>query len=398
MKPQLSRILAFVFLIGVVVLPMHKEATAAITTSTLKSTTKPTSKTTTAIPAFIKAAWIPYWKKAEGASTTLANLKYLTEISPFSYEVNSTGSLTDAPRLTQEPWKSLIEEAKRRNIKIYPSILWLDKIAVENVLNDKKKRKAHIEEIISEVTYNKYDGIDIDYEGKSAETRVGFSSFLTELGKELHKTNKKLICTIEARTPIDSRYSVVTQELFKRIEYSNDYKVIGKVCDQVRIMTYDQSGGDVKLSTENSKQLYRPVADINWVEKVFTLTMRDIPAKKMVAGVATYGYKYEISRDMEGYITYRRIGSMNYFYADELARNLNITPTRNVAGELSFSYSTSTDLSNKTPGTFKEYLVWYSDATAIADKMRLAKLYGMGGVAIFKVDGANDPRLWDILR
>ena len=163
-------------------------------------------------------------------------------------------------------------------------------------------------------------------------------------------------------------------------------------------MAYDQIGGDVKLSNENSTTLYRPVSDINWVEKVLTLTLRDIPAKKIVVGVATYGYKYEVTRDATGYISYRRIGSMNYFYADELAKNLNITPLRNIAGELSFSYSTSTDLSNKTPGTTKEYLVWYSDSVAIADKIRLAKLYNLGGVAIFKIDGANDPKLWDILK
>lgn len=401
---------SFVTLLGVYAYAATVKSTTTtkpVTTKTVvtKTPVKPVVKTPVKVtpskistPTFIKAAWIPYWRKDNGASTTLLNLKYLTEISPFAYEVNSTGSLTDAPRLSKEPWKSLAEEARKRNIKIYPSILWINRSAMETVLNDKESRKAHIEEIISEVIYNNYDGIDIDYEGKSAETRVGFSAFLTDLGKELHQRNKKLICTIEARTPVDSRYSVVTQELLKRIEYSNDYKVIGKVCDQVRIMTYDQIGGDVKLSNENSTTLYRPVADINWVEKVLTLTLRDIPASKIVVGVATYGYKYEINRDASGYITYRRIGSMNYFYADELAKDLKITPTRNIAGELSFSYSTTTDLSNKTPGTLKEYLVWYSDAGAIADKIRLAKLYKLGGVAIFKIDGANDPKVWEVLK
>ncbi len=374
-----------------------KTPTKVVTTKTTKPTVKTTPPKTTT-PSFIKAAWIPYWKKTDGASTTLANLKYLTEISPFAYEVNSTGSLTDAPRLSKEPWKSLVEEAKKRNIKIYPSVLWLDRSAMEEILNDKKKRKAHVEEIMSEVTYNKYDGIDIDYEGKSAETRAGFSSFLTELSKQLHLQNKKLICTIESRTPVASRYNTITQALLDRIEYANDYAVIGKVCDQVRVMTYDQLGGDVKLSTDNSKILYMPVADIAWVKKVISLTLDDIPAKKVVVGVATYGYKYEVTRSVTGTLTYKKLGSMNYQYADELAKDLKITPTRNIAGELSYSYSTTTDVSNKNQGTLKEYLVWYSDATAIADKIKLAKTFGIGGVAIFKIDGANDPKIWDILK
>jgi spore germination protein YaaH len=364
---------------------------------------KATTKATTTLSApkatpFVIAGWIPYWRKDNGASTTLANIQYLTEISPFSYEVNKTGSLTDAPRLTKEPWKTLADESRKRGIKIYPSILWIDRAAMESVLNDKKKRKAHIEEIISEVVYNKYDGIDIDYEGKSAETRVGFSAFLTDLSKELHKRDKKLICTIESRTPVDSRYAVVTDALLKRIEYSNDFKVIGKVCDQVRFMTYDQIDGDVKLNKKYETIPYRPVADIEWVKKVLTLAMRDIPAKKIVVGVATYGYKYEITRKTDGTIGYRRIGSMNYIYADELAKSLSITPTRNVAGELSFTYSTTTDISATTPGVLKEYLVWYSDAKAIEDKIRIAKLYGVGGIAIFKLDGAHDPNLWSVLK
>jgi spore germination protein YaaH len=189
----------------------------------------------------------------------------------------------------------------------------------------------------------------------------------------------------------------VTKELLARIEYSNDFKVIGKVCDQVRIMTYDQVDGDVQLSTLNKNELYRPVADIAWVKKVLTLALRDIPASKIVVGVATYGYKYEYTQGVDG-IRYRRIGSMNYKYADELAKSLQVTPRRNKAGELDFSYSTTTDLSNKTPGTVKSYYVTYSDAQAIQEKIKIAKLYKLGGVAIFKIDGAQDPKIFDAIK
>jgi spore germination protein YaaH len=89
---------------------------------------------------------------------------------------------------------------------------------------------------------------------------------------------------------------------------------------------------------------------------------------------------------------------MNYKYADELAKSLQVTPRRNKAGELDFSYSTTTDLSNKTPGTVKSYYVTYSDAQAIQEKIKIAKLYKLGGVAIFKIDGAQDPKIFDAIK
>jgi spore germination protein YaaH len=359
-----------------------------------------------AATSFEKAVWIPYWRKTEGASSTLANLKTLTQVSPFAFELQADGTIKNALKFDDEPWTALVAEAKKKKIKVYPSILSYphnenEKYAFYLLLAQRKTRIAHEKEIVALVKKYNVDGIDIDYEAKTAETRPYFSAFLTELATLLHKNKKQLICTVEARTPPESRYATTSQAVLSKVEYSNDYKVIGKVCDQVRIMAYDQAGDDRQLVNQNTSNgdSYKPVADINWVEKIATLALRDIPAKKIILGIPTYGYKYEIiPATATSSQKYSRLGSMNFNYADELAKSLKITPIRNSAGEISFTYSTSTDINGNQLGSYKQYLVWYSDAVAIADKIRIAKLYKLGGVVIFKVDGGNDPNLWNVLR
>lgn len=353
---------------------------------------------------FDTAIWIPYWRKDEGASSTLANITKVSQISPFAFELRNN-VIVDALKAKEEPWVSLIRQAKLKNIKVYPSILSYPQTSAEQydvylLLAQRKQRTAHVQAIAKLVRDNKFDGIDIDYENKLAEDRPYFSAFLRELATALHKDKKKLICTVEARTPPESKFATTSAAILSKIEYSNDYGSIGAACDQVRIMAYDQGSDDLSLVNQNTAlgDAYKPVADIEWVKKIATLALKDIPAKKIILGVPTYGYKYEIIPATATTSTrYPRIGSMNFNYADALAKSLGVTPSRNSAGELSFTYATTTGVEGEQLGGLKQYLVWYSDAQAIADKIRIAKLYKLGGVAVFKMDGGQDPNLWAVL-
>lgn len=357
-------------------------------------------------PHFDIAVWVPYWQKTAGARTTRAHIDTVTQVSPFAFELQPDGTIKDALKIGEEPWTTLMVTAKKNKKAVYPSILSYPHTPTEQyqqylLLAQRVRRQAHVQAIVALVKKYNVDGIDIDYEAKLAETKPYFSAFLTELSTALHKNNKKLICTVEARTPPDSKYATTSVDILSKVDYANDYKVIGKVCDQVRLMAYDQAGDDALLVNQHKAlgAVYKPVADIEWVKKVVTLALWDIPAKKLVLGVPTYGYKYEIIPAQGATSTrYSRIGSMNFNYADALVKSLRIIPTRNTAGELSFTYATTTGVNGEYLGGTKQYLVWYSDAGAIADKVRIAKLYKLGGVAVFKIDGGNDPALWTILK
>lgn len=372
------------------------------------------------------SGWIPYWRTELGTKDAKAHLSQMAEVNPFGYTVTSTGALNDAMKINGADWQSLISASKKKGVKVIPTIMWSDTASIYAVLSNPVTRAAHVKAIAKAVDDNGFDGIDIDYEGKSAETRVHFSAFLSELNAELGR--KQLDCTIEARMPLEARFAGTPPA---NIEYANDLKEVNRSCDRVRIMTYDQQTADVQLnaSARAAKEIYAPVADVRWVEKVVNYMAQDIDTKKMVLGIATYGYIYQImpNTDGSGY-GYIKLEAFNPAYATQLAKELKITPERNRAGEMSFSYvpkhlpstlpnqsalerlaprgTTSASLaaagalalakSKKQQAPF-EYITW-SDAGAIKQKVELAKKMKLAGVAVFKIDGGSDPKMWDVLK
>jgi spore germination protein len=366
------------------------------------------------------SGWIPYWRSATSTADAMQHLDAFTEINPFGYTVKTDGTLYDAAKLGEEPWLSLQKAAQERNIRYIPTVMWSNASAMHKILSNQKTRIALEDEITAVVKKNGFDGIDIDFEGKKAETKVYFSTFLRGLYQRMGK--KWVMCTIESRTSIADRYAGATPPKDAGI-YSNDFVEINKYCDRVRIMAYDQMGIDQTLVKMHEGELYAPVADTEWVEKTIKIAMQTISKKKIQIGIPTYGYEYDVTAYADGYV-YKLLWSFNPGYALPIAKLFGVTPSRTSSGEMGFSYmATSTSgtipppdatttptfssgqaaatalyiaSSTNTNSKFR-YMVW-SDAQAIKSKIDLAKKLGVRGVAIFKIDGGEDPAMWDVLK
>ena len=335
---------------------------------------------------FEYSGWIAYWKKIDGAAQVSAHINQLSSITPFAYSVRSDGTLADTLKVGQDPWPALFALARSQNKKIIPSVMWSNTDLIYSTLATPSSRTRHEKAIVSMVVSNNFDGVEIDYENKKVATKIYFSKFLTELAALLHKNKKTLVCTIESRTPVVSR--VVTPKPSDN-QYVNDYAVIAKVCDEVRIMAYDQANIDIKLNAVKTSTTtpYMPVADTEWVEKVIKETLKTIPASKIVLGIPTYGREYEIT-PKNGKFIYKQISSISFKDAMAKATSYNIIPQRNNAGELSFQY---------TNGTSTRFIS-FTDNIAINSKIGLAKQYKLKGAALFKFDADSDLALWDTLK
>lgn len=373
--------------------------------------------------SFEVSGWIPYWRTATGTADALAHLDVFTEINPFVYTVKKDGTFKDNGGLSEEPWASFITTAKAKKVRIIPTIMWSNGDAIHVTLSNTKARIAMEDRIAALVKENNFDGIDIDFEGKKAETKPYFSLFLKGLAQRLG-TKKWLMCTIEARTPVSSRY-YGTEIPKDATQYANDFKAINTYCDRVRIMAYDQQSIDLALAAKaaSSSLLYAPVADPAWVEKVITLTMKDIKKSKIVIGVPTYGYEYEVTAYANNEYMYDILWTFNPGYALPIAALFGITPQRNTSGEMFFTYMpTSTSPMPSVPlqgssvagsamvaataavayadtnnSHLKFRLMDWPDAQSMQQKIELAKRLGVRGIAIFKIDGGEDPNIWPVL-
>lgn len=361
------------------------------------------------------SGWVPYWRGDAGTKSARKNLDALSVVHPFAYAITSSGGVKDLAGLSKNPWKRMIRDARRDDVLVVPTIMSGDTDLIHSVLSNETLREKHIEAIVKEVKKGGYDGIDIDYEGKRASTRPYFSAFLKELKEELG--SNMLSCTIEARTPPKDLYRTVPDT----IEYSNDFVEINKYCDRVNIMAYDQQRADLSLNDARKGAPYIPVSDSAWVRKVLELTSKTIDKDKLVLGVPTYGAEWELSVDPEWYRSYGKLWSLNPTYGTDTAKKEKVKPERNSAGELSFTYlpksakkevgsydvprgtseankaaAQALAYANKTGKSTVVHVVWWSDAQAIAEKVKLAEEFGIKGVAIFKIDGGEDQGIWKL--
>ena len=234
----------------------------------------------TPAPRPIVTGWIPYWDTADGVDAVVANADLFNDVSPFWYSARGNSpSITIGANVSSSTASSVTATLRSHGVKVLPTIT--DGSGLHDMskqLSTASGRAAMVSRIVTLVTANGYDGIDLDWEnftawadGSStyATTRPRWVAFVKSLYAALHARGKLLAVTAPAGVSTTSDSTGY---------WAYAWGEIGPYVDRLRIMAYDYS-----VSSAG------PIAPFSWVEKVVAKAVTQVSSRKIQIGVPAYG-------------------------------------------------------------------------------------------------------------
>ncbi len=303
---------------------------------------------------------IMFWQYGSSLNTLGEKIEGVNVVMPTWYALSD-----DQGNIEVNYSEEYYKKAKEYGYELWPIITNgidnpdLDKKQITSeIMNDEQKRETLIKNIINIIKTNKLDGINIDFEGMIAEDKYMYTQFLRELYPMVKETGAKLSVDIYFTNYIDR-------------------KGVGKACDYVMLMGYDQRGD---WSDEPGS-----ISEISWVENNINSLINDskISPSKIVLGVPFYTRMWNIQED--GSFT-TNVYTMHD--SEEFLEKYNLTPTMdNISGQ-NYIEVVLDDIRHK---------LWIEDADSISSRADIVLEYNLAGITAWQ-KGFETSDIWQVLR
>ena len=338
-----------------------------------------------AAPRRIVGGWVPYWTTAASIQSFNANADLFGDVSPFWH--SSTSETTVIDQETAADRSAVIAAARAAGVPVVPAVTdGTGAGYLAAVMADPARRGVLVGTLVNLVMSRGYDGLDLDYEGFAfrdgkaswAATRPNWVQFVAELGAQLRARGKVLFATIPP-TYDSSRSGTSGYWVY-------DYAGIAPHVNRVRIMAYDYS-----VSAAG------PIAPYDWVKRIASYAVTQVPSAKVVLGIPTYGRDWvtatsgtcPASADLA-----RKTYTATQAWQVAAAKGVPVA-WDTVVRERTFTYAESfADATAACTVTRRSY---FADAQAVIERARLLDTYLLGGVAFWTV-GGEDAGQWNLLR
>jgi peptidoglycan-N-acetylglucosamine deacetylase len=237
----------------------------------------------------------------------------------------------------------------------YDGVVWrIDEMVA--LLGNPASRHNLVQNVVEYAVQAHQAGIVVDFEEIPDPSQVHFRQFAAELASALHSASLKLMIALPAR---DDSY---------------DYAFFGKQCDAIILMNYDQHW----LTSPPG-----PIAAQDWFAENLRQVREDVPAQKIVVGIANYAYDW-------GETAKKGVWSGAEFSVQEALLHAYESETDVEFDDASlnphYSYS---DEQNHV------HRVWMLDAVTAYNQLRVCERMGVQGTALWRL-GSSDSSLWPI--
>jgi spore germination protein YaaH len=339
-------------------------------TNTFTYNYEPVPNTTnTTVP--VQMSWIPDWGMASGITSVQNSPSKWHTISPVWFTPNRNGTLNTEPTTNSG---KLIPLLRANKIKIVPTISLFDADILKDILRNDLEN--HATAITNLVVSNNYDGIDLDYESTYEDDKDLLIKFLTLLANKLHAKNKILVFTAMAKIDDRGIYAYLPQT-----HKAQDWKAIGAIVDEFRIMAYDYTG-------QGSKQP-GPLSPLVWNELLIQYAIANMPANKVVLALPLYahGWVKPTSTNLAGTNNDQSLSSgQSKNTISPQHENIEYMKTHSTYYRETYDpWYKEVRVEVKYNGV--ERVMYYLNRRAINERIDLAKKYGIKGVCYWRIGG-----------
>ncbi|NLI92255.1 MAG: glycoside hydrolase [Peptococcaceae bacterium] len=192
----------------------------------------------------------------------------------FAGDLASDGSFAYSFSDSSIP-KYLTSLGQGKGANVVPMIQAGGQVA-DSMLLDSAKRKAFVNSADKLIRETGADGILVDLEDLANNTQQGLTGLMRDIYGKLNPQGKMVLISVMSKTSAtaEPRY----------VEYN--YHDLAAYADYIQIMSYDFS---------YSTSAPGPIAPIEWVRKVMSYAVTQIPSEKILMGVPYYGRAWKQS-------------------------------------------------------------------------------------------------------
>ena len=318
----------------------------------------------------------------------VAHADMFGQILPFWYTLTSASKIKDKYITQNSIDKSIpIATLQSLGIKVLPTITdGTAEGALSKIMGDDTTRATLVKTITDLVMANKYDGIDLDFEGFAYVDKIAtwptiqprWVKFVTDLSAALHANNKLLSIT----TPY-----LLDPATGKKGYYHYAWSEISNYIDRLNIMYYDYSKFDTKPG---------PIGPISWFEPSLIYATKLVAPWKIYIGTPNYGYNWvtKVTGVCPTNAPNSEKKSSNAAIVHQLRAQAILDKPGAVAtynekyGETNVLYTAEFNGVNTTGATTSckvDHSVWYVDARGYSARAKLVEKYRLGGISEWEI-------------